>query len=106
MEALVGAEWLTHERCRGPLILCGDFNAMPSSAASRRLRDRLHDAQIEAERHRPKSTFFGRFPTARIDPVFVNSDLEVGDISVPDSELARVASDRLPLVVDLRIPAR
>jgi len=106
VEALLGADWLAHEECRGPLILCGDFNAMPSSAASRRLRNRLNDAQIEAERHRPKNTFFSRFPTARIDHVFVNSGLEVGDITVPDSELARVASDHLPLVVDLRIPAR
>jgi endonuclease/exonuclease/phosphatase family metal-dependent hydrolase len=104
VEALLGAGWLGHEQCRGPVILCGDFNAMPSSAVSRRLRDGLNDAQIEAERHRPRSTFFGRFPTARIDHVFVNDGLEVGDIRVPDSELERVASDHLPLVVDVRIP--
>jgi endonuclease/exonuclease/phosphatase family metal-dependent hydrolase len=77
---------------------------MPSSPISRRLRAELSDAQIEAEHHRPKSTFFGRFPTARIDHVYINGELEVGDITVPDSELARVASDHLPLVVDLRIP--
>jgi endonuclease/exonuclease/phosphatase family metal-dependent hydrolase len=106
VETLLGADWLANEQCRGPVILCGDFNAMPSSAVSRRLRDRLDDAQIKAEHHRPKSTFFGRFPTARIDHVFVNGGLEVGDITVPDSELARVASDHLPLVVDVRIPAR
>lgn len=104
-EALLGADWLGHEQCREPVILCGDFNAMPSSAVCRRLRSRLNDAQIEAERHRPKSTFFGRFPTARIDHVLINSGLEVGAITVPDSELARVASDHLPLVVDVRIPA-
>jgi endonuclease/exonuclease/phosphatase family metal-dependent hydrolase len=106
VNALLGAEWLEHQQCRGRVILCGDFNALPSSAASRRLRSRLNDVQIEAESHRPRSTFIGRFPTARIDHVFVDSELEVGDVTVPESELARVASDHLPLVVDVRIPAR
>lgn len=105
-EALLGADWLAHEQCREPVILCGDFNAMPLSAVCRRLLSHLNDAQIEAERHRPKSTFFGRFPTARIDHVYIDSGLEVGAITIPDSELARVASDHLPLVVDVRIPAR
>jgi endonuclease/exonuclease/phosphatase family metal-dependent hydrolase len=61
---------------------------------------------MKAEHHRPKSTFFGRFPTARIDHVFVNSEVEVGNITVSDSELARVASDHLPLVVDVLVSKR
>jgi len=104
VEALLGPDWLGHPACSGPVVLCGDFNALPSSPVCRRLRTRLDDAQIELESHRPRSTFFGRFPTARIDHVFVDSGLTVVDIEVPDSELVRVASDHLPLIVELQLP--
>jgi endonuclease/exonuclease/phosphatase family metal-dependent hydrolase len=101
-EALLGPDWLGHPECRGPVVLCGDFNAFPSSPACRLLRTRLHDAQIELDSHRPRSTFFGRFPTARIDHVFVDPGIEVLDIEVPDTELVRVASDHLPLIAEIR----
>lgn len=104
-EALLGPDWLGHPDCRGPLVLCGDFNAFPSSQPCRLLRTRLLDAQIELDSHRPRSTFFGRFPTARIDHVFVNPGVEVLDVEVPDTEQVRVASDHLPLIVEMRVPA-
>ncbi|MEA3274639.1 MAG: endonuclease/exonuclease/phosphatase family protein [Pseudomonadota bacterium] len=103
VEALLGPEWLGHPDCRRPVVLCGDFNALPASKVCRRLRTRLNDAQIELDSHRPRSTFFGRFPVARIDHVFVDLGLETVDIEVPDSELVRVASDHLPLIVELGI---
>jgi endonuclease/exonuclease/phosphatase family metal-dependent hydrolase len=104
VEALLGPDWLAHPDCRSPVVLCGDFNARPSSPPSRRLRTRLNDAQIELDRHRPRGTFFGRFPTARIDYVFIDPGLAVADIEVPDTELVRVASDHLPLIVELLLP--
>lgn len=104
-EALLGADWLGHPDCRGPAVLRGDFNARPSSPVCRQVRTRLQDTQIELESHRPRRTFFGRFPTARIDHVFVDQSIEVLDIEVPDTELARVASDHLPLIAELRFPA-
>lgn len=103
-EALLGPEWLGHPGCSGPVVLCGDFNALPVSKVCRRLRTRLNDAQIELDSHRPKATFFGRFPTARIDYVFVASGLTVADIELPNSEMVRVASDHLPLIVELQLP--
>jgi endonuclease/exonuclease/phosphatase family metal-dependent hydrolase len=103
-EALLGPEWLGHPECSGSVVLCGDFNVLPASKVCRRLRTRLNDAQIELESHRPRPTFFGRFPTARIDHVFVDSGLTVTDIEVPGSELVRVASDHLPLIVELHLP--
>jgi endonuclease/exonuclease/phosphatase family metal-dependent hydrolase len=104
-EALLGPDWLGHPECRGPVVLCGDFNALPSSPVCRRLRTRLHDAQTELGNHRPRRTFYGRFPIARIDHVFVDPATDVLDIEVPDTELARVASDHLPLIAELRFPA-
>ena len=101
-ETLLGPDWLGHPACSGPVALCGDFNALPASKVCRRLRTRLNDAQIQLQSHRPRTTFPGRFPTARIDHVFVDSGLTVADIEVPDSELVRVASDHLPLIVELR----
>jgi endonuclease/exonuclease/phosphatase family metal-dependent hydrolase len=104
-EALLGPGWLGHPDCCGPVVLCGDFNALPSSPVCRQLRTRLDDAQIELKSHRPRRTFSGRFPMARIDHVFVDPAIEVLDIEVPDTELARVASDHLPLIAELRFPS-
>jgi endonuclease/exonuclease/phosphatase family metal-dependent hydrolase len=55
------------------------------------------------EEQRPRKTFFGRYPTARIDHVFVGAGIEVLGVEVPRAHTARVASDHLPLVVDLLI---
>jgi len=103
-ETLLGIEWLAHPQCRGLTILCGDFNALPSSTACRRLRGRLKDAQMELHGHRPEGTFPGRLRTARIDHVFVDPRFDAVSIEVPNTELTRVASDHLPLIVDVRLP--
>jgi endonuclease/exonuclease/phosphatase family metal-dependent hydrolase len=103
-EALFSKEWLSHPGCRGPVILCGDFNAIPFSPVWRRIRRRLPDAQLTLNRHRPQKTLFGRYPLARIDHVFVDPVIKVASIEVPNTELTRVASDHLPLIVDVYIP--
>lgn len=102
-EALLGTEWLSHPDCREPLILTGDFNAMPSSPVCLRLRNRLNDAQIELANHRPRKTLFGRYPLARIDHIFVDPGIEVIDVKVPNTKLEQVASDHLPLLADIRL---
>ncbi len=104
-KALLGEEWLAHKACRSPVILCGDLNALPLSAVCNRLRQRLNDAQVEAEHHRPAGTFFGRFPTARIDYIFIDLALEAAAIHIPKTELVRLASDHLPLVTEVRLSA-
>lgn len=102
-QALLGPEWLGDPRCEDPVVLCGDLNAMPSSLVCRMLRTRLRDVQLEHETHRPRATFFTRFPMARIDYVFVSPGVGIRDIDVPGGALARVASDHLPLIVDLAV---
>jgi endonuclease/exonuclease/phosphatase family metal-dependent hydrolase len=105
MEALLGQQWLAHSDCRAPVVLCGDFNALPSSAVCRKLATRLADAQRRLNHRRPQATFFGRLPTARIDHIFVDPSTEVTDIEVPTTEFCRLASDHLPLIAELRMSA-
>ncbi len=102
-DALLGPHWLGHDRCRGPVILCGDFNALPFWPVCRRLRRRFRDAQQELPGHTPKSTFSGRYPLARIDHLFIDGGLRVLAVRVPDSQAAITASDHRPLIVDLLI---
>jgi len=104
MDALLGSGWLAHEQCRAPVILCGDLNVLPWSRVYRRLGNRLKDAQVEARHHRPRGTYSSRFPSARIDYIFTSPGVEVTGIAIPDSELARMASDHLPLVAEVLIP--
>ena len=105
-QALVGNEWLGNDKCLEPIILCGDFNALPTSPVYRLLRKQFNDAQSELQRHRPRAVFPGRFPTGRIDHIFISPGLEVSNIEIPRSEMALVASDHLPLIAEIRIPVK
>ncbi|NND83442.1 MAG: oxidoreductase [Gammaproteobacteria bacterium] len=101
--ALLGEDWLANEQCQQPVILCGDFNCGPGQMGYRRLANTLGDAQRELTGVSTKNTFAGRYPTLRIDHVFVSSDLRVKNVQVPRTSLTRIASDHLPLVVDLQL---
>ena len=103
IEALLGPSWLGHPDCREPVVLCGDLNALPRSVVCRRLGEQLDDAQVVLDDYRPQRTWFSGYPVGRIDHVFVSRDIRVEAVDVPRSELTRLASDHLPLVVDLRI---
>jgi endonuclease/exonuclease/phosphatase family metal-dependent hydrolase len=104
IEALLGSDWLANEQCQQPVVLCGDFNASPSSPVCRRLAGQLMDVQTAAPHHAPQGTFPSRLPSLRIDHIFISPGLEVAGIEIPSSELARTASDHLPLVAEIRIP--
>ena len=103
---LVGKDWLDHPRQGSPLILCGDFNAIPASRVIRTIRTRIGDAQRLLTGHRPRATFPSRWPVLRIDHIFVDRGLQVIAVVVPRSASTRTASDHLPLVADLRLIKR
>jgi endonuclease/exonuclease/phosphatase family metal-dependent hydrolase len=105
IETLLGPDWLGHADCRPPAVLCGDFNALPNSRVYRKLCGRLHDAQVCLNGHRPQRTFLSRYPVGRIDYVFYHGELEVVGIEVPRTDLIRKASDHLPLIVEVKLPA-
>ncbi len=102
-EALLGPDWTGSVACQGPVVLCGDFNANPRSKVCYRMGCKLRDAQLIVKSHKPKSTWLASHPFSRIDHFFVSPDIEVLSIEVPTTELDRLASDHLPLVVDLKV---
>jgi len=98
VEALLSEQWLQHPDCQGPVILCGDFNAFPHSTVYRKICRKLQDSQAVLVGHRPKSTWSGHYPVGRIDYVFVNDNFHVYSITVPRTDLEKIASDHLPLI--------
>lgn len=101
--ALAGREWLGHDLCEGPTILCGDFNATSVTRPYRVLTQRLEDAQRKLGRRPSIKTFPSGFPAIRIDHAFVSREIRVTDAAAPFSPLARMASDHLPLVIDFQV---
>jgi endonuclease/exonuclease/phosphatase family metal-dependent hydrolase len=101
--ALLGPEWLGHGDCQDPVILLGDLNAGPSSPTCRSLAPRFKEARRLAQPSRRQPTFPTRAPLLCIDHVFVSHHIEVLRASAVRTPLARVASDHLPLVVDVQI---
>ncbi len=101
VDALLSPEWLRHPDCQGPVILCGDFNSMPRSNAYSKICDKLYDSQLVLAGHRPRSTWSGQYPLSRIDYVFIDTHFQVHSITVPRTNLEKIASDHLPLIAGL-----
>lgn len=98
--ALAGADWLGATPKDSPVIVLGDFNATPRTLAYRVLATRLSESRRALRLAVP--TFPARMPMLAIDHVFVRG-LSVQRVATPTKTLARVASDHLPLVVDLSV---
>ncbi len=102
LDALLGPDWLNHPKCEEPVVLLGDFNAVPRSRAYARLARRLRDAQVAAGT-RPRRTYPSRLPMLPLDHVFVSQSMKVHEATVIDTPLSRIASDHLPLVVSTEV---
>jgi len=102
------------ERCRDlaegfPVVLTGDFNALPGSETYRILcgsSSYLKDALLAAERAEgPRETFhaFTGKGRGRIDWILVSRELHVGRmITVAKEEAGVYPSDHFPIQADLR----
>lgn len=103
LRTLMGDGWLGHPDCRdGNVVLMGDFNAILSSPAYRRIAGQLTPVRPKAARsNRP--TFPARYPVLRLDHIFYSGRLRCLDAQVLSNRLARVASDHLPLRAHLEI---
>jgi endonuclease/exonuclease/phosphatase family metal-dependent hydrolase len=98
---LLSENWIGGISEDQPMILCGDFNMFPRSRPYRALTRRLRDVQNGADDVPALNTFATLHPFARIDHIFVSHHFMPQKILVPRTHLTRVASDHLPLVVDL-----
>ncbi|HWA11422.1 MAG TPA: endonuclease/exonuclease/phosphatase family protein [Opitutaceae bacterium] len=105
MRALLAEDWIGGIPPDEPVILCGDLNSLPRSTPYRLAAQRLRDAQAGAGGRRPLGTFTSARPVMRLDHVFLSPHFETLAVTVPRSDLTRVASDHLPLLVDLRVVA-
>jgi endonuclease/exonuclease/phosphatase family metal-dependent hydrolase len=101
VEALLSPDWLGHPERQRPLALCGDLNALPGTRAYRRLRSVLHDPV--PWRRWPRGTFPSGLPVLRIDHVLLCPRWLVHRVEVPRTRLTRVASDHLPLLVEVSL---
>jgi endonuclease/exonuclease/phosphatase family metal-dependent hydrolase len=101
-KTLLGQDWLGHPDCHDPVILLGDLNARRRSVVYRMFTARLRDAQLVLH-NRARRTFPARVPMLRIDHIFCSRSVDVLGVEVPRSQLVRVASDHLPVVMDFRI---
>jgi endonuclease/exonuclease/phosphatase family metal-dependent hydrolase len=103
VQELLGAEWMGAIPETEPMLLCGDFNALPGSAPYRLAAGKLRDVQTASRDHRPLATFSSTQPLVRLDHIFTTKHFERQQVFVVRNDLTRVASDHLPLVADLRI---
>ncbi len=104
VRTLLGSEWLGDLKCDGLTIFLGDFNALPNSKVCRAIKEAsLRDAQETLENYKPQATWFGHMPLRRIDHIFVGNAIEVKNVEVPRTKLDKLASDHLPLIVDVEV---
>ena len=100
-EVLASEDWTGSTTIEEPLVLLGDFNALPGSRTYRALTRSLQDVRVLLGTHAAYRTFPTKFPSLAVDHIFVNKMLRPVSLSVFRSDLARVASDHYPLVADL-----
>lgn len=102
---LLGPAWLGSAKgSQKPAILIGDLNSIGRSAAYRQIARRLRDVQVETG-STLRATFPSRYPLMRLDHIFVSDDIEALKAEVVNTRLTRTASDHLPLLATVVIPA-
>ncbi|MCC6491694.1 MAG: endonuclease/exonuclease/phosphatase family protein [Pirellulales bacterium] len=105
-EILLGVDWLGGIPADEPVVLCGDMNAGPKSPVCRSLAGRLLDAQTCVKNFRPRATFISTLPLRRLDHVFVSRQFSIRSVTLPRHPTAEVASDHLPVCVELTLKGK
>ena len=87
----------------GGCILLLNNDTIIANNAIEKCYEKFSDSQTSLVGHRPHSTWSGRYPLTQIDHVFINSFLQVNSVFVPRTSLDQLASDHLPLIVDVSL---
>jgi endonuclease/exonuclease/phosphatase family metal-dependent hydrolase len=90
---------------QAPLIAGADLNEGPGGGAWRTVADGLVDVAASAGGGGQAPTFPATLPRRRIDALFVSPDVTVSRYEVVETDRARKASDHLPVLADLVLPA-
>ena len=86
------------DKIEGPVIAAADLNEGPGGGAWRTVEDGL------ATDPAGRPTFPATLPARLIDGLFVSPDITIERYAVVETELARRASDHLPVLADLKLP--
>jgi endonuclease/exonuclease/phosphatase family metal-dependent hydrolase len=87
---------------RGPKIVLGDFNEWRRGQATRLLSERMESLDVARLLDR-RRTYPGVFPLLHLDHVYYDGPIDITGADAPRTRLTLLASDHLPLVVDVRI---
>ncbi|WP_430779803.1 endonuclease/exonuclease/phosphatase family protein [Actinoplanes sp. G11-F43] len=94
------AHWKAElDQVKGPLIVAADLNEGPGGSAWRMVEDGLTGSSGDLP------TFPAAAPSRRIDGVFAGPGVAIERYEIISTDRARVASDHLPIVVDLLLPS-
>lgn len=96
------AAWVEDKKVPSPKLLFGDFNEWSRFLVTDILARRLKSLDVFPHLKR-RRTYPGFFPVLHLDHIYYEGDIEVRQVSLPRTRLAKMASDHLPLVADLRI---
>jgi endonuclease/exonuclease/phosphatase family metal-dependent hydrolase len=94
-------EFLQVTALEGPRVLMGDFNEWHRGPVTRRLR-----REFSSPMRRMRRTHPAPFPLFALDRIYWDVELEGQTFHAHRSPLARVASDHLPVVAQLRLRHR
>ena len=84
----------------GPMVVAGDFNEWTRGPATQLLSSMLVGVELGAFQKRRKS-YPGVLPLFHLDHIYHSADLEATGMQVVRTRRTMVASDHLPLTVDL-----
>jgi len=96
------ADWIHDRRVVGPRIVLGDFNEWGRGLVADVLADRLNSVDLYPHLQR-RRTYPGFFPVLHLDHIYFSGQVEIRKVELPRTRLAKIASDHLPLVADVRI---
>jgi endonuclease/exonuclease/phosphatase family metal-dependent hydrolase len=103
-DILLGSQWLAHRDCMPPVIFCGDLNTLPTSRIYKSFGTVLTDTRGANKRRQLSPTWPSICPFLRLDYIFVSPLVNVRSASVIRNPLTAIASDHLPVIVEVELP--
>ena len=93
---------VTDRHVPGPKLVLGDFNEWMRGLVTSTLSARMNSVDLRNFLRR-RRTYPGVFPLLHLDHIYYAGQLEIVGVELPRTRLAKVASDHLPLVADVRV---